>query len=359
MARKKLLTEGEVRQFMKLANLGPLSENYFTNNPLEEESEEESELHATEDELGAEDHLADEEGDELDALAMDGAGEGESEELLARVVQAVADELGVEVDVEGAGEEGGEEDLEVDAELEEPLPGGGELEMGAMEDEEVPGGMDMYEDKAYTAKKEKPGADKRKGADKRGAEGTKKKTSGKGRGEKKGDDAYVNEDKPYTSKREKPGADKRKGADKRGAEGTKLKQDEPGGRGHKKGDDAYVNETHQLNELGPEAVEVASQVAQMMGDPGALAAAVAASPVVGALLDKLSNAMADSKVQAAVSASGAGEEEELSMDVAAINEDDIVAEVSRRVAARLQADKKREEVASQLAERIFDRLTSK
>ena len=106
MARKKLLSEGEVRQFMKLANLGPLSETYFTNNPLEEESEEEKKLHATEDELGAEDHLADEEGDELDVaddeLALDGGGEGDNEELLARVVQAVADELGVEVDVEGA-----------------------------------------------------------------------------------------------------------------------------------------------------------------------------------------------------------------------------------------------------------------
>ena len=53
------------------------------------------------------------------------------------------------------------------------------------------GADDEKED--YTAKKEKPGADKRKGAEKRGAEATKKKTSGKGRGEKKGDDAYVNE----------------------------------------------------------------------------------------------------------------------------------------------------------------------
>ena len=34
MARKKLLTEGEVRQFMKLANLAPLSENYFSGNSL-------------------------------------------------------------------------------------------------------------------------------------------------------------------------------------------------------------------------------------------------------------------------------------------------------------------------------------
>ena len=56
-------------------------------------------------------------------------------------------------------------------------------------------------------------------------------------------------DKDFTSKKEKPGADKRKGAEKRGAEGTKLKQNEPGGRGHKKGDDAYVNEGDELEEL--------------------------------------------------------------------------------------------------------------
>ena len=53
---------------------------------------------------------------------------------------------------------------------------------------------DLHEDKPYTAKKEKTGADKRIGAKKDGAEGTKKKTSGKGRGEKKGDDPYVNEE---------------------------------------------------------------------------------------------------------------------------------------------------------------------
>ena len=44
------------------------------------------------------------------------------------------------------------------------------------------------EDKAYTAKKEKPGADMRKGAEKRGAEGTLAKTPGHGRVD------YVNED---------------------------------------------------------------------------------------------------------------------------------------------------------------------
>ena len=59
---------------MKLADLGALSENYFSSTPIEEESEE-SALHATEDELGAEDHFADEEGDELDALEDELPGE--------------------------------------------------------------------------------------------------------------------------------------------------------------------------------------------------------------------------------------------------------------------------------------------
>ena len=60
---------------------------------------------------------------------------------------------------------------------------------------------DLSEDKAYTAKKEKPGADKRKGAEKRGAEGTLAKTKGHGRvdyvneeeGSKKGE--YLRKDK--------------------------------------------------------------------------------------------------------------------------------------------------------------------
>ena len=46
----------------------------------------------------------------------------------------------------------------------------------------------MEEDKAFTAKKEKPGADLRRGAEKRGAEGTLAKTPGHGK------DDFVNED---------------------------------------------------------------------------------------------------------------------------------------------------------------------
>jgi hypothetical protein len=123
MARKKLLSEGEVRQFMKLANLGPLSENYFTNNPLEEQlppEEDEMEMDMGAEEAPVDDLPPEDEVPMGDEEGLEGAEPNEA--VLARVVQAVADELGVEVDVEGGAEEGGDE-LEVDAELEEPLPG--------------------------------------------------------------------------------------------------------------------------------------------------------------------------------------------------------------------------------------------
>lgn len=100
------------------------------------------------------------------------------------------------------------------------------------------------EDKAYTAKKEKPGADKRKGAEKRGAEGTLAKTKGHGKVDYVNEEEGLEEDEDYTAKKEKPGDDKRKGAEKRGAEGTLAKT-----KGHGKVD--YVNEeetTTPLNE---------------------------------------------------------------------------------------------------------------
>lgn len=153
MARKKLLTEGEVRQFMKLANLAPLSENYFSGNSLDEVEEEElgelpgEGLPGEEfpgEELGVEDEmpLEDEEG-------LEGAEPNEA--VLARVVQAVADELGVEVDVEAGAEEGGEEEL--GAELEEPLPGGEEVGLPG-EEGGVPGEEDLMERAIRRALKE-------------------------------------------------------------------------------------------------------------------------------------------------------------------------------------------------------------
>jgi hypothetical protein len=304
MARKKLLTEGEVRQFMKLANLGPLSENYFDNNPLDEQEEEEFDL-----EMGAGEELPPGEEelglDAEDELEMGEEGDPENEELLARVVQAVADELGVEVDVEGAaGEEGGEEELEVGAELEEPLPGGGELEMGAEEEEELPGMRDMYE------------------------------STKKGDETEQGAEAYGSPTK-----------------------GKKLKKGS-GKRGSKPGDEAYVNEAT-LTEDAALLQQVITDLASS-GLDAELARSLASMviPSVLAALGVAGAAAGDRGLSPESRAVAAGEEEEGAM-AAGLAEDAIVAEVSRRVASRLMQNKKKEEVAGQLAERIFNRLTQK
>jgi hypothetical protein len=150
MARKTLLTEAEVRQFMKLANLGALSSRkldemgYYTNDLEEQEEEEDLEV-----DMGPVDELppVDDEVDAIDDLEA-GPGEGEAvgEADVEELVQALADTIqqvtGVEVSVEGS-EEGVEDiglgdeevvdDLEVDAEI-----GGEDIPIGAEEEEEIP-----------------------------------------------------------------------------------------------------------------------------------------------------------------------------------------------------------------------------
>ena len=158
MAHKKLLTETEIRRFMKLATIGDVGDTkiqemgYTHPGGSIQEEEEESELHATEDELGAEDRFADEEGAELADLEepmpeeepvggeedMGGMEMGEREELLAQVVDAVAGVLGVEADVEGV--EGEEEELGEPAEMDMEM----DVEMGAEEGgEEVPAELEV------------------------------------------------------------------------------------------------------------------------------------------------------------------------------------------------------------------------
>jgi len=281
MARKKLLTEGEVRQFMKLANLGALSENYFTHNPLDEQEEEEEfaaaeldpdggeelELGAVEDEAPLDD--AGLEGEE-------GAEGGPAEDLvmgLLQVIQPWAEEHGVDMELDGD-EEGGEEGIEdvEAAELEEPMPGGEEeLELGAEEEEVPPGNMDLYEDDT-------------------GDEDDKEIDEGWA--------GEVGSMKPRLGKR-------------RSKMGTK---EDPGALGAKP-------------ELGGGSGDVGTDEDDWWLD-----------------LD-------DEEREAIREAYFAKRETS--------RRDAIVAEVSRRVAERLSADKQKEAAADQLAERIFERLTSK
>jgi len=138
MGREKILTESEIRRFMKLANMGVVGdakiEEYGMSSyagARDEDEELGSELDATEDELGAEDREADLEGDELGALEdpmgdeepMGEMGDEEkATELAQMIATAVEDIYGVEMSVEG--EAPGEEEVEVpDMEMAEVPPG--------------------------------------------------------------------------------------------------------------------------------------------------------------------------------------------------------------------------------------------
>jgi len=152
MARKTLLTESEVRRFMKLANMGPVGSQRIEEMSYLDEAGEEAELEA---DLGAEDEFADEEGADLDALEdepMDDLGgdveeemDPELEEKLKSAIMAIADEwkMGDIVSIEevpGDDEEGLEDaDVAMDLEMGGPPPEGGEeLEVADMEVEEEP-----------------------------------------------------------------------------------------------------------------------------------------------------------------------------------------------------------------------------
>ena len=160
MARKTLLTESEIRQFMKLANIQPLQEMGYdmpgSRDEKEEDlMEEEEEEEGMEVEVGAEEAPAPEGGMEMDAemdmedpagdMEMDidmGAEMGDmggKEEQFADIVDKLADLLGLEADVEVGGEEemGGEVEAEEGGDLEmadaAPEEDGEEMEIGGEE----------------------------------------------------------------------------------------------------------------------------------------------------------------------------------------------------------------------------------
>ena len=155
--KKPLLNEGTIRRMMKLADMDALGDGFISekytplgeegNGKLAEQEEDElaPELGATEDELGAEDTFADEEGAEIDALEAEG-GEGEvviTDEEAQDIID-LADKLR---DAVGGEEESGEEEVEV-AELPgEEMEGEGEEEIGI----EEPGARGMYEEELYEA----------------------------------------------------------------------------------------------------------------------------------------------------------------------------------------------------------------
>lgn len=168
MARKTLLTEGEIRQFMKLANLTPLGHGrieemgFGVNEELPPEEEEEMEMGADmppglegEDEMGGlEDEAPEELGmdDEMgDAEGDVGAGMISVDDFMSALEAALEEVTGETVSAEVDDDLGALDDEEMDM---EPEMGGDEMggdememDMGAEEEEEElpPGNRGMYE----------------------------------------------------------------------------------------------------------------------------------------------------------------------------------------------------------------------
>ena len=232
---KKLLNESTVRRFMGLANLAPLSESFLDSQVNEEEeiTENEEVVEETEtvdeggaaarlgneghdegkdrmtadrihedalddEELAVDDELADDElgtdvemddaavdmGDAMDDMGdMDAAAEGgdlasRAEKIFSDLAALINQSAGEEVVTVASTSGDAEADLEADAAMDMDDAG---MDMGDATEDIEDELDDLEEDKAYTAKKEKPGEDDREGADKRGAEGTLAKTTGHGK----------------------------------------------------------------------------------------------------------------------------------------------------------------------------------
>ena len=171
MARKTLLTESELRRFMKLADMRPAGDKRIqemgtypgARDDVEEEEEEaEVELGAVDDmpmdDMPMDDMPMDEPMDEpMDDMSVeaDPAVEAKFAEFMTQVAAVAQEVLGIEVDVEeapAAGDElGGEEDIEMDAAAVEVEPmgdlegeaeeGGEELEFGSEEEEDPEAAM--------------------------------------------------------------------------------------------------------------------------------------------------------------------------------------------------------------------------
>ena len=128
---KKILNEAQVRRFAKLANLSPINEMHSMY-----EEEEEAGIEAPMDDVAVDAEL---EGDPaLDTEMEDEVGGddlGAREEMVSKVVLAVADALDVEVAIEGGDESAELEDAELEGDVEDEL--GAPVEDDALPDEEA------------------------------------------------------------------------------------------------------------------------------------------------------------------------------------------------------------------------------
>jgi hypothetical protein len=135
MSKKQLLTEGEIRRFMKYANLGPLSENFLSENIYEEEEGDMGDMPPVDD---MQSDMPPVDGVEGDMPAPQGnveVEEGELARLIKDAVKAALAEAGVGSEAAPEGDmdvTGGEEMPPEEGEEEEEEEGAAPMDESRM-----------------------------------------------------------------------------------------------------------------------------------------------------------------------------------------------------------------------------------
>ena len=116
MTKKKLLNETTIRRWGKLANIAPLTENFLDEveeeTLAEEEGEEEMEMDA------------DAGGDDMEAADDKEASpemEAQVEDIVSAVVDALAQETGVDIEMEAGGDDDADEGDDEEAMMRDPM----------------------------------------------------------------------------------------------------------------------------------------------------------------------------------------------------------------------------------------------
>ena len=139
MAKKKLLSEAQVKRFMGLAGIQPLNEmgdyNYKRDEPMQEEMEPEmEEMEPEMDEMEPEMEEMEPEMEEKAELEGPVGGSEAKEEMAADVIKAVAGALGLDIDIDMEDGEAEPEMDEMEPEMDEMEP---EMDEKDAEEEDV------------------------------------------------------------------------------------------------------------------------------------------------------------------------------------------------------------------------------
>jgi hypothetical protein len=308
MARKKLLTEGEIRQFMKLANLGPIGAERLSEMGMMPGARDDEMGDEMDAEMGAEMDAGGDEDMEMDLdMGMDAEGGGDMvsmDDFMSALERAIEEVTGEEADVS---EDPGEEEMDM---------GGDDMDMDmAMDDDEEP----MMEQR------------KGHGGGARSADSEKNKPGKFGKPDEEKPDKYAS------------------------GEGA-APDEEPVRRGRKSSGHRpdKMEEGEELDERRADDMRARrDKMATKSGERGKF----------GAPDEEEEDSMAHGagagkgeKAQRYKGSAGRRPSGGQAKGFGRMSEEEIVSEVAQRVAARLQAENSREQMVDQLAERIMKRL---